>query len=106
MEERNSAEGSRDSASLIRRPIECAEEQWPQQIAMDVSTTGEAAVHRIREKALATVEPPLGLDEVEKQHAREVEEGQVPAVFSSKLPAERILHALERTLECPEEATA
>ena len=59
------------------RPIERAEEERQEQVAVDPAPAEQAVVDARREEPFGAVEPSLGLDEVQEEHASELEQRQL-----------------------------
>jgi len=65
IQERDSPKGS-SSASRFGPTIECAEEQWLKQVAVQPAATGETIIDRLPEEVWSPVQPSFALHEVEE----------------------------------------
>ncbi|HZJ72550.1 MAG TPA: hypothetical protein VFF36_16570, partial [Planctomycetota bacterium] len=99
-------EPSRRRRTDVQRAVERAEEERPQQVAVQAAPARQAVVHGARQEVGATVEPALALHEIEEEHAGELKQGQRMAIGRGGAGRQRLGESGEHAAELPEEPRA
>ena len=104
VEEWNGAERSGGPAPQVSGAVQRAEEERPEQVAVEPPLVREAFLHLLGQKPLPSAEPSLRLDEVEKEDPSQLKQRQPMPVFRAHGAGEPSRHPVERNTKHPEEA--
>jgi hypothetical protein len=97
------AELPRHPASVRPGLVQSAEEEWPQEIAVDTAAPAETTVNFLGQKLVSLPEPAFTLDEIEKEDAGQLEQDKRVPICSWHGLGESRGHPIERSFELPEE---
>ena len=106
VEKGDPAEPPGNRPSLCQRPVQRAEEERPQEVAMQRATPAEAVVDGPCDEVVAAIEPPFALHEVEKEDPSELQEGKRAVVGRCRALRHRLPKPLEGVPELAEEPRA
>ena len=87
----------------VGRLIQRAEEEGPEQVALDFASLRQRAVDMLAEKMRVGIEPALGLDEIEEEDAGELEQCEAVTVVRGDPLREGGAHPVQRAAERREE---
>ena len=104
VQERQPAQRAGVPRALARRPIERAEAQRVEHVALKRAARREGLVEPVDQVAAVSVQPALRLDEVEEQHPREGREGERMALAAAARFRQPVGEPLEHAAERLEEA--
>jgi len=94
------------ATTLLEGSIEGAEEERAQQVAMQRASPHQAVIHGAREEVRAAIEPALALDEIEEEHAGELQQGERVLVTGGGTGWHGTLEPLEAATELAKEPGA